>query len=267
MAYKRISPQPVVEGGTGATTLTGVVTGNGTSAMTANSVTQYGVLVGGASNAVGSTDVGSSGQVLTSNGAGMDPTFQAASGGDVSGPGSSTDNALARWSGTGGDTLQNSTVIVTDDGEMTNSSQPSFLAYLSSSINNVTGDGTQYTIIFDTEVFDQGTDYVLATGVFTAPVTGKYQFNGSCARNGNTALATGTFVLAVTSNLTYRLFSVSSSGVFTDATLGNTIIVDMDASDTFTLDITVNGTGSTDVGLNGAVSSVPRTWVCGTLMC
>ena len=77
MAYKRISPQPVVEGGTGASTLTGVVTGNGASAMSANAVTQYAVVVGGASNAVGSVaSVGTSGQVLTSNGTGSNPTFQ-----------------------------------------------------------------------------------------------------------------------------------------------------------------------------------------------
>ena len=77
MAYKRISPQPVEEGGTGASTITGVLTGNGTSAVTANAVTQYAVLVGGASNAVGNVaSVGTSGQVLTSNGAGSNPTFQ-----------------------------------------------------------------------------------------------------------------------------------------------------------------------------------------------
>ena len=77
MAYKRISPQPVNEGGTGASTLTGVLTGNGTSAISANAVTQYSVLVGGASNAVSNVaSVGTSGQLLTSNGAGANPTFQ-----------------------------------------------------------------------------------------------------------------------------------------------------------------------------------------------
>jgi len=76
MAYKQISPLSVPEGGSGAISLTGVVTGNGTSALTANTVTQHGVLVGGASNAVASTAVGTAGQVLTSNGAGVDPTYQ-----------------------------------------------------------------------------------------------------------------------------------------------------------------------------------------------
>jgi hypothetical protein len=85
MAYKRITPQPVVEGGTGVATLTGVATGNGTSALTAAAVTEYGVLVGDASNAVASTAVGTATHVLTSNGAGVAPTFQAAAGGGGSG--------------------------------------------------------------------------------------------------------------------------------------------------------------------------------------
>jgi len=58
MAYKRISPQPIIEGGTGATTYTvdGVIYYNG--------------------SILASTAVGTSGQVLTSNGTGVAPTFQ-----------------------------------------------------------------------------------------------------------------------------------------------------------------------------------------------
>lgn len=67
----------VAGGGTGATTLTGILTGNGTSAFTASTVTQHGVLVGGASNAVSSTAVGSTGQVLQAN-TGADPTYSTA---------------------------------------------------------------------------------------------------------------------------------------------------------------------------------------------
>ncbi len=67
MAYKRISPQPVVEGGTGV-----------------QSNTAYSVLTGGttATGAIQSVSgVGTSGQVLTSNGAAALPTWQAAGGG------------------------------------------------------------------------------------------------------------------------------------------------------------------------------------------
>lgn len=76
MSYKRISPQPVVEGGTGASTLTGVLTGNGTSAITANAVTQYGTVIAGASNAVSSVaPSATSGVPYISQGAASNPTF------------------------------------------------------------------------------------------------------------------------------------------------------------------------------------------------
>ncbi len=66
MAYKRISPMPIVEGGTNATSMTttdGVVYYDGTRLVT--------------------TAVGTATNVLTSNGAGVAPTFQAASGGGL----------------------------------------------------------------------------------------------------------------------------------------------------------------------------------------
>jgi len=69
-----IIPLPVSRGGTGASTLTGVLTGNGTSAVTATAVTQHGVLIGGASNAVASLGVAATGQALMSA-TGADPAF------------------------------------------------------------------------------------------------------------------------------------------------------------------------------------------------
>jgi len=66
----------VAGGGTGAVTLTGVLTGNGTSAVTANAVTEHGVVLGGASNAVSSLAVAATGTVLTGV-TGADPAFTA----------------------------------------------------------------------------------------------------------------------------------------------------------------------------------------------
>lgn len=76
MAYKRISPEPVIEGGTGAQTLTGVLTGNGTSAITANVVTQYGTIIAGASNAVSSiAPSATTGIPYISQGSAANPAF------------------------------------------------------------------------------------------------------------------------------------------------------------------------------------------------
>lgn len=68
------APVTVPNGGTGATTLTGVLTGNGTGAVTANAVTNHGVVIGGASNAVGSLAVASTGTILAGS-TGADPAF------------------------------------------------------------------------------------------------------------------------------------------------------------------------------------------------
>lgn len=77
MSYKRISPIPVAEGGTGASaSLTGILTGNGASAMTASTVTQYGTVVAGASNAVSSVaPSATSGVPLISQGAAANPAY------------------------------------------------------------------------------------------------------------------------------------------------------------------------------------------------
>jgi len=68
----------VGHGGTGATTLTGVLIGNGASAVTGNAITQYDVLVGGASNAISSVGPGSSGQILQSGGNAANPAYSTA---------------------------------------------------------------------------------------------------------------------------------------------------------------------------------------------
>lgn len=86
----------VALGGTGASTLTGVLKGNGTDAITASAqlavadggtgaatLADNGVLIGNGTGAIQATAVGTAGQVLTSNGAGSDPTFQDAAGGDA----------------------------------------------------------------------------------------------------------------------------------------------------------------------------------------
>lgn len=248
MAYKRISPQPVDEGGTGASTLTdhGVVVGSGTSPLSV-------------------TAAGSSGQVLTANGGGSDPTFQAPA---VDGPGSSTANALARWNGTGGDTLRNSTVIVSNNGEMINASQPAFLAYLNTQDNNVTGNGASFTLGSGnalTEVFDQNSDFV-TTGTFTAPVTGKYLFVISITLLNITASTQGTSRI-VTSNGTFQACAQNPNNVRGTGSgwqAYGSAFCDMDAADTATFTITATGEGGNTLDVS---STLAKTFVSGCLIC
>ena len=108
---------PVSSGGTGNSTLTAnaLLTGNGTSP-------------------IGSIPPGAVGNVLVSNGTNWYASTVAGTG-DVSGPGSSTDNALARWSGTAGIGLKNSLTSLDDSGNL----QVTSIGF---------NGGTSYTITF-----------------------------------------------------------------------------------------------------------------------
>jgi len=64
------------------------------------------------------TDAGTAGQVLTSAGAGSVPTWTSNGAGDVVGPSSATDNAIARFDTTTGKLIQNSAVTIDDAGNI-----------------------------------------------------------------------------------------------------------------------------------------------------
>jgi hypothetical protein len=126
----------------------------------------------------------------------------------------------------------------------------SFSAYKSATAENVTGDGTAYAVVFDTEVFDVGSAYNNGTGTFTAPQAGKYQL---CAQVFLSGLAGGEAVQVdiVTSNRTYRAGAVVAAGSFS---LPLSVIADMDAADTASVTVTVSGgTKVVDVAVSGTV--------------
>lgn len=65
-------------GGTGVSTVTGVLTGNGTSPITGSAVSQYGVVVGGASNAVATVAAAAAGKLLQAQGVAANPAYTTA---------------------------------------------------------------------------------------------------------------------------------------------------------------------------------------------
>ena len=63
--------------------------------------------------------LGADGTYLESNGAAAAPTFTTPAGaGDVTGPATNTDNTVPRWNGADSKVLQDSTVSISDDGEL-----------------------------------------------------------------------------------------------------------------------------------------------------
>jgi len=125
-------------------------------------------------------DDGTSGQALVTDGSGV-LSWSTAASGDVYGPGSSTDNAVARFDGTTGKLLQNGVVIVGDTGAVTGVTD--FTASGSVTFSGGTANGVAYL---------NGSKVVTSGSALT--------FNGT------------TFTVGANAQSGYRLQSYSASG-------------------------------------------------------
>jgi hypothetical protein len=135
-----------------------------------------------------------------------------------------------------------------------------FNAYLSSIQSNVTGDNTSYQIVFDTLLFDDNSDYNTSTGVFTAPVTGKYLFS-TTVLGQNLVESNQPSVFIVTSARTY--YYANNGHAFEGNNLFSyTVIADMTENDTAHVIFNVyNGTKT--VNVYGDETNNPRTFFSG----
>lgn len=192
---------------------TGIVINTGT-AFTATTVTQHDVLVGGASNAITSVaPSATSGVPLISQGASSDPAFGTAV---VAGGGTGVVTMTTAYAPVCAGTTATGALQVASTGLSTSgnflisngsSALPSFQkipsvafeANLSAPVTNVTGDSTQYTVIFDSVITQIGTAYNNSTGVFTAPVTGLYQFSFQFTIGGLTSSHTSGYIKIIPS--------------------------------------------------------------------
>ncbi len=155
-------------------------------------------------------------------------------------------------------------LLITQDGIIQKPKQSSFLAFLTSIQNDVTGDGTNATVPFNNEVYDLQGDFL--SNVFTAPIAGKYLFTVSVnLRSLDTASVESVTLFLTTPNVSYRNVVITTSAIYVDLQLNINVIADMDALDTISVSVGASG-GSKTVDIIGAVSPAIRTYFSGSLL-
>ena len=117
------------------------------------------------------------------------------------------------------------------------------------------------TVTALTEVFDQNGDFN-TNGTFTAPVTGKYRFNGSCLLLGNSTLNEGILQFNASNGAQNCRFNRPASSL--NMGINGCILVDMDAADTCTFSIQGSGEAADTSDVQG---SSQNTYVAGSLLC
>jgi hypothetical protein len=128
----------------------------------------------------------------------------------------------------------------------------------------LTGNSVIYTIICDSQIFDQNDDYNAATGVFTAPVSGRYFLQGQVATGAQTTTNTdGVFFLFTSNKLAesyYNPGNMEGPAATGQCSMCISGIFDMDASDTAYIKVQVyQGSQDIDVSAN-------NTWFSGVLV-
>ena len=108
--------------------------------------------------------------------------------------------------------------------------------------DNVTGDGTTYDILWQTEITDTGSEY--ASSVFTATAAGKYLISFHCALKGYVSGHTQYMLWVYTSNLTKKVTRLNPYAVFSSAcqfVMSYSGVYHLDACDTAKVQVQVTG--------------------------
>jgi len=174
-----------------------------------------------------------------------------------------TNASVAGWPPTAAST----TGVITQDGHYTFPKTACFAAFTTNAQNNVTGDGNDYTVIFDNEEFDQNGDYNSTSGIFTAPVDGNYLFVSNVAVFSITSsMTTGSSSIATSNGGSLGLYCSPAACDANNTTLGlgAHTIRQLDALDTaFVSVLFENGaSNSADITTGGSATHFSGMLVC-----
>ena len=130
---------------------------------------------------------------------------------------------------------------------------PFFMATTNAKLPNVTGDGTQYKVVYNTELYDNTSSFSSTT--FTAPLSGIYHFNLSLYLLyliGSTHVRISLFVNATEYYMTF--IDTWANGLAYDQS--SSLIVPLTAGDTVDSRVKVSGTTKSISIYNIGVGSI-----------
>jgi len=159
-------------------------------------------------------------------------------------------------------TEANAFLTIQTTGPVQGPAQPGFLAFKSA---NTTGVTAPSIIVFNSEDYDVGNVHTAATGIFTAPVAGKYHLgcNVDLINTSGSASAVGAVLVTPSRRYLVGYNTTIANGV--EQSSGRSIVVNLAAGDTAYIEVISSAGTCTIVGASG-VGSNCATWFSGRLL-
>ena len=157
----------------------------------------------------------------------------------------------------------NTDLMVDGNAHVTMPNQPAFSVHKNgTNQDDISASSVDVVVTWATELYDVNSDFDLSTETFTAPVTGKYQFNLMLCLLNTDNDANYVAPAIKTSNNIYRFILDPNVGQdMSYWAVPISVLADMDANDTCSIAIFTSG-GAAQVDVEGSAS---YTWFTGYL--